>query len=195
MKVIFIREARSRGYIRVGISDGEEKYDLTVSESDYREAGSPLCKDDVDRDTLLLLLDSDMRYRAGLYALRILSYADNNEKTLLRKLISRGIRADIAALVARDMVSRGYINEKRQLSLIITEEVNRKLTGPHKLRPKLISKGYSAADIDSEITMLLSSNEIDFERSKHLLIEKKLPTDATEEEIKKLLYKNGYDIC
>ncbi len=195
MKVIFIREARSRGYIRIGISNGEEKHDLTVLESDYREAGSPLCKDEVDVETLLLLLDSDMRYRAGLYALRILSYADNNERTLSRKLISRGIRADIAEDVARDMVSRGYINEKRQLSLIITEEVNRKLTGPHKLRPKLISKGYKAADIDSEISLLLRSGEIDFERSKSLLIEKKLPTDSTEEEIKKLLYKNGYDIC
>ena len=195
MKVIFIREARSRGYIRIGISDGQEKYDLTVSESDYREVGSPLCKDEVDADMLSLLLDSDMRYRAGLYALRILSYADNNERTLYRKLISRGIRANIAQTVAREMVSRGYVNEKRQLSIIITEEVNRKLTGPHKLRPKLISKGYSAADIDSEISLLLNSGEIDFERSKRLLIEKKLPDDASDEEIKKLLYKNGYDIC
>lgn len=195
MKVIFIREARSRGYIRIGISDEEQKHDLTVSESDYREAGSPLSMDEVDADTLYLLKDSDMRYRAELYALRILSFSDNNEKTLLRKLISRGIRADIAADIAHSMVSRGYINEKRQLSLIITEEVNRRLTGPHKLRPKLISKGYSSADIDFEISRLLRSKEIDFERSKKLLIEKKLPPDSNEEEIKKLLYKNGYDIC
>ena len=195
MKVIFVRAARSKGYIRIGISDGEEKYDLTVLESDYREAGSPVCKDGVDADTLTLLVDSDMHYRAQLYALRILSYADNNKKTLFRKLIARGIRSDIAETVVCDVVSRGYIDEKRQISIIITEEVNKKLTGPHKLRPKLISKGYAAADISSEIARLLRSGEIDFERSKCLLIEKKLPDGASEEEIKKLLYKNGYDIC
>ena len=195
MKVVFIRAARSKGYIRVGISDGEEKCDLTVSEADYRDAGSPLSGDTLDPDTISLLKNSDMRYRAGLHALRILSFADNNEKNLYRKLISRGIRADIAEEVSHDMVSRGYIDEKRQLSIIITEEVNRKLTGPHKLRAKLIAKGYSAADINSEISRLLRSGEIDFERSSALLIEKKLPSDHTEEEVKKILYKNGYDIC
>ena len=195
MKVANVRPGKSKGYITVVISSDGDRQSFNISECDYAEAGSPRPSDTVDSDMLSVLRRSDEEYRARLYALRILSYADNNERTLVRKLVSRGISSSLAAEVAREMVSRGYIDERRQLERLILAEANRNLTGPRKIRLKLAAKGYSPEDIDVTIERLSESGEIDFERSSELLIEKKLTRGATDEEIKKLLYKNGYSIC
>lgn len=195
MKVTYIRPGKSKGYLTVGLSDGAEKHSFTVSECDYTEAGSPRPGDVADVDLVGALKHSDEVYRAHLYALRILSYADNNERTLVRKLISRGISAPLATDVAHEMVSRGYINEQSQLERLVLTEANRNLSGPRKIRAKLQSKGFSGGDIDEVIDRLTDSGEIDFKRSGELLIEKKLTRGATNEEIKQLLYKNGYNIC
>lgn len=113
----------------------------------------------------------------------------------MRKLISRGIGSGVAAEVAREMVCRGYINEERQLDRLIITEASRNLSGPRKIRAKLLTKGFTGEDIDAAIDRLTDSGEIDFKRSAELLIEKKLTRGATSEEIKQLLYKNGYNIC
>ncbi len=194
MKVIYVRPGRSRGYLAVGISDGAEKRSFTVSELDYKEAGSPRQGDVADADMLAALAHSDEVYRAHLYALRILSYADNNERTLVRKLVSRGICAPLAQEVAHEMVSRGYINEQSQLERLVLTEANRNLTGQRKIKAKLSAKGFKGSDIEDVIERLCESGEIDFDRSAKLLIEKKLTRGATDEEIKQLLYKNGYHI-
>ena len=194
MRVVYVRPGRSRGYLTVGLSDGIEKYSFTVSECDYADAGSPRQGDIANSDTVSALKHSDEVYRAHLYALRILSYADNNERTLVRKLISRGICATLATEVAHEMVSRGYINEEEQLERIILSEANRNLSGPRKIRAKLLSKGFSGSDIDDAIDQLCDSVEIDFKHSGELLVAKKLTRGATNEEIKKLLYKNGYNV-
>ena len=194
MKVKAVRAGKSQGYLTVIIVDGDERCSYTVSERDYLEAGSPRPGDVPDGDTLAALSYSDEVYRARLSALRILSYADNNERTLVRKLVTRGISHSLATEVAHEMVGRGYIDEERQLERLILTEANRNLIGPHRIKAKLSSKGYSGSQIDEIIGRLVSSGEIDFERSRALLIEKKLTRGATDEEIKKLLYKNGYSV-
>ena len=196
MKVVNVRPAKSDGYIMLTVLDGSgEKKRLTVSEEDYAESGMPMANDTPSQRDALVLLSSDERYRARLFALRILSYSDNNEKTLVRKLISRGIGAECASDVAREMVSVGYINEQRQLMRLVAYEANTALSGPRKIRAKLRSRGYSATDIDLAIENLTHSGEIDFERSSGQLVEKKLTRGATDEEIKKLLYRYGYSVC
>jgi regulatory protein len=193
MQLKAVRAGKTQGYLTVVIQDGEDRRTLTVSERDYLEASSPRPGDDLDGDMLAALSHSDELYRARLYALRILSYADNNERTLVRKLISRGISYAIAVDIAHEMVGRGYIDERRQLERLVITEVNRNLIGPHRIKEKLRAKGYSASDIDEMIEQLLDSGEIDFDRSAELLIAKKLTRGATDDEIKKLLYKNGYN--
>lgn len=196
MKIVGVRPAKSAGYITVLALDGSgEKKSLTVSEQDYAEAGMPMANDTLSQRNTLILLSSDERYRARLFALRILSYSDNNEKTLVKKLISRGIGADAAVSVAHEMVSLGYIDEQRQLMRLVAHEANTALSGPHKICAKLRSRGYSATDIDRAIENLTRSGEIDFERSSAELINKKLTRGATDEEIKRLLYKYGYSVC
>ena len=196
MKIASVRPSRSRGYISVTVllDDGEKKT-LTVSEEDYSAASSPMARDVIDTREYLILESSDEYYRARLSALRMLSYGDNNERTVIRKLSAKGIRRERAEAVAHEMTSLGYINEQKQLLNIISREANTNLSGPRKIRAKLLAKGYSAADISSAIEELVSSGEVDFERSAELLISKKLTRDATDDEKKAILYKNGYNIC
>ena len=136
MKVIYIRDSKSRGYLKIGLSAGDKKYEYTVSEEEYKENGSPLSGDEIYDS--VTLKKCDMSYHARLYALRILAYGDNNEETLVRKLISRSISSDIAREVALEMVGRGYIDERRQLERLIEREVNINLSGREKIIPKLI---------------------------------------------------------
>ena len=192
MQVIYIRPARSKGYIRVGISDAEGKYDFTISEADYRLGDSPLVGDNLTRDSFLILRHSDELYRARIKAMRVLEYGDNSERMLKMKLLRAGFSSSVTDEVTREMVSLGYVDAKRQLEKLITYEINSKLTGKAKLYPKLMAKGYSRSDIEIVLDELLYRGEVDFELSKKRLIELKLGDGASDEEIRALLYKNGY---
>ena len=194
MTVIYIRPGNSKGYLRVGV-ESDKKYDFTVSESEYSACGSPLTGDNLTRDSFDLLYSADMRYKARLKALRILSFGDNSELMLKRKLLAAGIKRDIIDGVVAEAVSLGYINAERQIKKLIINEVSYNLSGPRKIIPKLINKGYSKSDIEAAISQLVDTGEVDFEAAKARLIESKLPENADEEQIKKLLYKNGYYVC
>lgn len=191
MTVIYIRAGGSKGYLRVGVSEDGEKYSFTVSESEYREAGSPLTRDNLTREAFNILQYADMRYKAKLKALRILSYGDNSEGMLKRKLCISGIKREIAEETVCECVRLGYINADRQLERLIINEVNIRCYGMGKILPKLISKGYMRSDIERVAGGLSERGEIDFDEAKARLISK-LPEDASDEEIKKALYKNGY---
>ncbi len=193
--VIFIKEARSKGFLRLGIESDGQKHDFTVSEAEYSAAGSPLVRDNLTRDSFDILSYADMRYRATVKALNILSYGDNSEKNLKRKLLFAGFLADVVDEVVRDMISRGYINSERQIRKLVLNEVNLHCTGPMKIIPKLVAKGYSKSDVSRVIAELQDEGEIDFDEAKSRLLESKLGSSPDETEKKKLLYKNGYYVC
>lgn len=190
MKVIYVRPAGAKGYLRIGISDGEEKTAFTVSEREYAEAGALLVGDAPSEDELLTLKIADERYRATSKALRVLSYGDNSEGMLMRKLLSAGIGREICGEVVCEMVRLGYINSKRQLEKLISYEVNVKNTGPMKLIPKLLAKGYKKKEVEEIVDDLLSRGEISFDEARERLL-----LGVSEEETKKILYKNGYTVC
>lgn len=189
MTVSYIKPSNTKGYLRVGISGENGEFSLTVSEREYAEAGSPLSRDALDEDTVTALRAADEKYRAKLKALRVLSYGDNSEGMLMRKLLSAGISRDIAHTVVCEMVSRGYINSRRQLEKLISNEVNLKNSGPMKLVPRLISKGYKKSEIIDVMEELRARGEIDFDAAKERLLR-----DASQDDVKKILYKNGYSV-
>lgn len=193
MTVIYIREAGTKGYIRVGVEFDGKKYDFTVSESEYREAGSPLTRDILTRDVFSALQYADMRYRAMIKALRILAFGDNSELMLSRKLLSAGFDKEVTDGVVSECVRLGYVNSERQLKKLISYEVNIKNQGMGKIIPKLISKGYRRSDIENVADMLCADGEIDFDDAKARIISK-LPSLASDEEIKKALYKCGHSV-
>ena len=182
-----------QGYICITVSVDGENHIYTVRISVYEEIGMPHKGDVIDEDALYALTLGDEYYRAKHAALSILSYGDNNEKTLHTKLRTRGISDEVATDVVHEMVSLGYIDEHRQLERLITEEANRKLHGPRKIVPRLLSKGYRSSDIRSVLYSLCDSGEIDFEENKERLLDKHLGDSRDTEAVKKLLYKYGYD--
>lgn len=186
-------EDAAQGYICITVSgDGESKR-YTVRTSVYAELGMPHKGCELDAGALEALTLADEYYRAKRAALSILSFGDNNERTLHTKLRTRGISGEVATDVVREMVSLGYIDELRQLERFITEAANRKLLGPRKIVPRLVSKGYRLVDIKAVFASLCGSGEIDLNENKERLLDKNLGDARDTEQVKKLLYKYGYD--
>ena len=109
------------------------------------------------------------------------------------KLRRAGFSYDIAKSTCENMEELGYINERHQIERLIVDQANRKLRGPKKIIPALVSKGYSMSEIREVLSELTECGDVDFKKNAKMLIEKKL-SNPTDEEIKKLLYKNGYNI-
>ncbi len=192
MTVAYIKDAE-RGYLRIGVSDGDEKSSFVLSEREYREIGEVRPRDEISEEIFEFLSRCDMRYKARLRAFRILSYGDNSKRMLARKLYSAGVRRDIIDEVIEEMLSLGYIDAERQISRLVINEVALHCHGPRKIIPKLIAKGYDKCEVEKVISALIQSGEIDFGAAREKLLSSRLPEGASDEEKKKLLYKYGYN--
>ena len=193
-RLLYIKEIKDSHLLRLGIQEGEETSGYTVSSRLYSEIGSPMRRETLTDEQLVDIKREDEYVRAKKKALSYLAFADNNERTLRTKLIGKGFSREVSCDVAREMVTLGYIDERRQLERLVLTEANVKLAGKNKIVPKLMAKGYSFSDINTVIRELVDSGEIDFRANARRLIEKKLPADADSEKKKKLLFKNGYRI-
>ncbi len=188
-----LRESKDATLLSLCIVEGEEKVFYTVTKSVYTQIGSPGVGDYISDDDLVTLNYADRLYRAEMKALSILSFADNNKRSLVQKLMRAGFDRDISEQICEKMVTLGYVDEKRQLERLILVEANTKLRGPGRILPALVSKGYNSADVRAILRHLCDLGEIDFEENARRLAEKKVP-DGDREEIKKILFKNGYKI-
>lgn len=193
--LIFVRDAKETNLLLLGISEEGESARYTVNLSTYREIGAPSAGDELDGEQLAAIKYTDELLRAKKKALNILAFADNNRRTLTMKLHRAGFGREITEAVVAEMVEREYINESRQLERLILNEANVKLRGPGRIIPTLAAKGFSSSDVREALASLEESGEIDFSKNARLLLEKKLPDNADEEEVKKILFKNGYKIC
>jgi SOS response regulatory protein OraA/RecX len=187
-----IREIGDKGLLSLAIG-GEESANYTVNSKVYLEIGSPSVGDILNDEQIYLIKEYDEYFRAKKKALSILAYADNNRRNLLMKLQKAGFGRDLCDRVVSEMVSLGYIDEKRQLERLITVEANGKLRGPLRVIPSLVNKGYSSSDVRCVLHDLMESGEVDFKKNAKSLLDKKLP-EADPEEKKKFLYKNGYKV-
>ena len=190
----YIRVSKDKKLLLLGIIEEGERSRYTVSESFYLSVGSPAVGEAFSEEELFLIREEDTRIRATRKALSILSYADNSERSLVMKLVKNGFSREVSERVAEEMTALGYIDDDRILRRLILREANVNLSGYSKFLPKLISKGYSAQKIKDVTASLVKEGKIDFKSNAKRLIEKKLPADASVEEKKTILYKNGYKI-
>lgn len=193
-KITYIRASKDSVLLLLGIVEEGELRRYTVNEAVYASVGSPSVHSEIGERELAVIVYADELYRAEKKALSLLSFADNNERTLRAKLARAGFSREVAEEISDKMVKFGYINEERQLERLILNEANGKLRGPMKFMPALAAKGYFASDIRRVTSELVERGEIDFAANAERLIEKKLPADYTDEEKKNLLYRNGYKI-
>lgn len=194
-KVVYIRDTDTESLYRVGVADSEssECVGYTVNVHRHPALLKIAVGEVLDEEIFSLVTYSDEECRAYKKALSLLSFSDNNERTLARKLITHGISREVAENICREMVSLGYIDERRQLERLVATDAQ-KHYGPHKILARLSSKGYQARDIREVMHALTDSGEIDFSLYAKRLIEKKYPGGATPEERRALLYKHGYKL-
>ena len=192
-RLLYIRDA-GNSLLLLGIDEEGECVRYTVSRVLYSELGSPSRGEILGEEIMDAVRSYDERHRAKKKALSLLSYSDKNEATLRRRLNAGGFSRELSADVAREMVGLGYINEERQLERLILNEANVKLKGPMKILPTLVGKGYLSQDVKRVMYALIEAGEIDFKKNARILANKRLPHCDDSEEVKKLLYRNGYKI-
>ncbi len=130
------------------------------------------------------------RYKTMRRALGILERGDNTARTLYAKLMKYTKRREVIEECVAECIRLGYIDERRQLLLIVEREANRSLRGRQYIIRKLTARGYRPTMIESVIDELVESGEIDFAANFERLSEKMGAED--EEARRALAYKNGY---
>ena len=193
MKIKSVSFSEKGNYVTIYISD--IKSPLTVTSELYRRLGAPEVASEIDEELLFQLSEADEYYRATVRALRILSFSDNSRRRLYEKLKQKGVKSAVASRVVEDMVSLGYLDEKKQLETLVLRLANDSLFGKKKIISKLVSVGYPAAEVGNVLRALLERGEIDFNESFARLAEKKLSAEHTDEELYALKYKWGYERC
>ena len=173
-------------------SDDGEDMIYTVGQSFYQSIGSPVKGELLDEYAISEIEKEDEYRRATRKALALLELHDNNERTLVTKLVMKGFDRELSKEVAREMVSLGYINELRQLERLVELDANVKLFGKERIMRHLASRGYSISDVRKMILSLVDEGVIDFQKNAEKLLEKKLYGEYSEEEKNKILYKYGY---
>lgn len=192
MKLVYVREAKSRGYTVLGIDEGEGARAYTVPVSIYSDIGAPICGASVSEDAFSRVAYADEVFRATKKALSLLSFSDNNKRTLRAKLRRAGFSPEASDEAVAEMVRDGYVNEGRQLERLILSEVKTKLLGRARIIPKLAAKGYSKSEAEETLDRLAEAGEIDFSSVKEELIRRRLGDNPCSEDVKKLLYKHGF---
>ncbi len=94
--------------------------------------------------------DPARAYSAALKtAMNIVSYKDNTERTLYRKLSERGYQADTVEAVVEFMRSKGYVDDGRMLLHTARNLALVKLYGKARIRNELSLKGFDRETLDS----------------------------------------------
>lgn len=145
---------------------------------------------EVDEDTLLLILEDEREYLAMKKALSLLSFADNSPRALRDKLIRSGFSRELSERVVEECISRGYINEQRQIERLVLTEANSSLRGKRYIVAKLARRGYSPSLVSRIVDSLVLEGEIDFHENLTALT-KKLGITSPEEK-RKIAYKYGF---
>lgn len=177
------------GILIVHIKRGEKTQVYRVREEEYIEAGEPREGDELDSDALsALTLRTDSK-RAYERALKILASGDNTRAALKRKLRERGFGEAESEYAVERVCEDGYIKEEEMLLRQFAVFAKR-MWGPTKLIPSLLSKGFSRETIEQAAKKAAKEKIYQADAVKEALLEKFEPRDDAER--RALLYKYGF---
>ncbi|MBO5375178.1 MAG: RecX family transcriptional regulator [Clostridia bacterium] len=149
----------------------------------------------IDDEHFLRIREEHLFDNARRHAFSILSYGENNKKMLVTKLQKQGFSRELSENVALYMEHRGYIDEKKQMGLLIDTYLKKRF-GRIKIVEELILKGYRRDEVSEYAKEALK--DVDFASNCAWIIEQKynpLPKDP--DEFKKMiaaLMRYGYNI-
>ena len=183
-----------QGYIFFIASSMGTNFEMPVSPDQYDRFD--LDEGEIIDDAHFLKIREEHLFdNARRHAFSILSYGENNKKMLVNKLMAQGFSRELCENVAIYMEHRGYIDEKKQMGLLIDTYLKKKF-GRIKITEELILKGYRRDEVSEYVKEALK--EVDFAENCAWIIEHKynpLPKDA--ESLKKMmtaLMRYGYNI-
>ncbi len=190
MKLLLCTPTKAGGITLSVTEEGEsEPRTLTVTGAEYASLGAPAAGGELDEATKERLILLDECHRARRAAARLLEFGDNNKRTLIRKLRTRGFSAAAAEDATAYMEKKGYLREE-DLLLRCVRASFKKLWGPRKITAALTARGFARAEVEACIARLLDG-EIDIRLQKRLLLEKHEGLDTVKK--RALLYRYGYD--
>ncbi len=191
MKVLSVGKSRTAPILLTAVRDGEEPIGYRLTEGEYCALGSPPVGAELAEEVTAQMSAYDARHRARSAAARILAFSENNRAMLIRKLRARGFDAALCESVCDEMVARGYIREGDQLERAVLAAA-KKLWGARRIADALTAKGFARDAVLACIDRLAETGEIDFSENRRILLQKKLPQDATYAARRALLYRYGY---
>jgi len=172
----------------------ETTFEMLVSEEQY--ARFDIKEGDKIDDTHFLKIREEMIFdNARRHAFNILSYGENNKKTLIQKLRQKGFAYEVCENIALYMEHRGYIDEKKQIGLLCENYLHKKF-GKLKIKNELIAKGYMREDVDEYVSKNLA--DVNFaENCAYIIKNKYMPLPRESQELAKMmgaLMRYGYNI-
>ena len=171
-------------------------FEMLVSEEQYERFD--IEEGEMIDDKRFLEIREEMLFdNARRAAFSILSYGENNKKSLVMKLQAKGFSYELCKNMAVYMENRGYIDEKKQIGLLCDGFIKKKY-GKIKIINELVTKGYLREDVMEYVQNELSS--VDFAENCAYIIENKfLPLPSVQsEDFKKMmgaLMRYGYSFA
>ena len=171
-------------------------FEMLVSEEQY--ARFDIKEGDRIDDAHFLKIREEMIFdNARRHAFAILSYGENNKRSLIQKLRQKGYALEVCENIALYMEHRGYIDEKKQIGLLCDTFLRKKF-GKLKIKNELIVKGYAREDVEEYVSRHLA--DVNFAENCAYIIENKfLPLPAvSSEDFKKMmgaLMRYGYSFA
>ena len=171
------------------------EFEMLVSEEQYERFDVE--QGEIIDDNHFLKIREEMLFdNARRQAFNILSFGENNKKSLVDKLHKKGFSYELSEKIAIYMENRGYIDEKKQISLLCDTYLKKKF-GKIKIVNELVIKGYKRDEVLSYIQNELGN--INYaENCAYIISHKYIPFPTDPESIKKMmgaLMKYGYSIA
>ena len=188
-----IRKSQQGYTLHISSSMGT-KFEMLLSNEQYERFD--IDEGEIIDDEHFLKIREEMLFdNARRHAFTILSYGDNNKKTLVTKLMQRGYARELCENVALYMEHRGYIDEKKQMVNLL-ESCLRKKYGQIKIVDEFIVKGFKREDAMEFLKTALK--DVDFGESCAFIISQKYnPLPKDQDSVRKMmtaLMRYGYSI-
>ena len=183
-----------QGYVLYSSSSLGSSFEMPISPDQYDRFDLDQ-GEIIDDEHFLKIREEHLFDNARRHAFSILSYGENNKKMLVMKLQKQGFSRELCENVAIYMEHRGYIDEKKQMGLLIDTYLKKKY-GRIKIVEELIAKGYLRKEVSEYTKEALK--DINFAENCAWILEHKynpLPAEPTEiQKMMRSLMSYGYGV-
>ncbi len=195
-KVLRVSAPDASGTVRLTAQieqeEGAARRAFLLREHTYSALGAPVAGDFLSDEELSALAEAEGEERAREKAVELLSYGDNSQSGLYRKLRQHGYGREASEGAVAYVVARGYLREREQALRLVVREAQGKYYGPRRISAALHQKGYPTPVIQDALREAEAQGDVDFAALRQRLLDEKLPPEADATARRKLLYRYGY---